>query len=229
MNATTTAEAAVLDLEPIERTAQPLAVQGTGAIAANSPAAMMMQAMSQGIVGKRLDQLLARIKKTFDIPEWFSYDPESGLVTWRKSPSKKIRAGNAAGTPCGKGSKKYLNIKFDGGYILAHHVAFFLYFGRLPICELDHIDGNGLNNRLPNFRETTHASNMKNVKLSSRNTSGVMGVHYSRKTGKWEASICVDGKRIFLGSFSSTEKAAMERKNAEARYGFHKNHGKRHD
>lgn len=59
MNATTTAEAAVLDLEPIERTAQPLAVQGTGAIAANSPAAMMMQAMSQGAdlaqIGKMMD------------------------------------------------------------------------------------------------------------------------------------------------------------------------------
>ena len=62
MNATTTAEAAVLDLEPIERTAQPLAVQGTGAIAANSPAAMMMQAMSQGAD-------LAHIEKMMDLQD----------------------------------------------------------------------------------------------------------------------------------------------------------------
>lgn len=62
MNATTTAEAAVLDLEPIERTAQPLAVQGTGAIAANSPAAMMMQAMSQGAD-------LAQIEKMMDLQD----------------------------------------------------------------------------------------------------------------------------------------------------------------
>ena len=46
MDATTLAEAAVLDLEPIERTAQPIAVQQSGAVAANSPAAMMMQAVS---------------------------------------------------------------------------------------------------------------------------------------------------------------------------------------
>lgn len=62
MNATTTAEAAVLDLEPIERPAQPLAVQGTGAIAANSPAAMMMQAMSQGAD-------LAQIEKMMDLQD----------------------------------------------------------------------------------------------------------------------------------------------------------------
>ena len=62
MNATTTAEAAVLDLDPIERPAQPLAVQGTVAIAANSPAAMMMQAMSQGAN-------LAQIEKMMDLQD----------------------------------------------------------------------------------------------------------------------------------------------------------------
>lgn len=62
MNATTTAEAAVLDLEPIERPAQPLAVQQTGALAANSPAAMMMQAMAQGAD-------LAQIEKMMDLQD----------------------------------------------------------------------------------------------------------------------------------------------------------------
>lgn len=62
MNATTTAEAAVLDLEPIDRPAQPLAVQQTGALAANSPAAMMMQAMAQGAD-------LAQIEKMMDLQD----------------------------------------------------------------------------------------------------------------------------------------------------------------
>ena len=63
MNATTTAEAAVLDLEPIERPSQPLSVQNnSGAIAANSPAAMMMQAMSQGAD-------LAQIEKMMDLQD----------------------------------------------------------------------------------------------------------------------------------------------------------------
>ena len=62
MNATTTAEAAVLDLEPIERTSQSLAVQQSGALAANSPAAMMMQAMAQGAD-------LAQIEKMMDLQD----------------------------------------------------------------------------------------------------------------------------------------------------------------
>ena len=62
MNATTTAEAAVLDLEPIERAAAPLAAQQGGALAANSPAAMMMQAMAQGAD-------LAQIEKMMDLQD----------------------------------------------------------------------------------------------------------------------------------------------------------------
>lgn len=53
MNATTRAEAAVLDLEPIERAAQPLAAQQIGAVATNSPAAMMMQALRSAWVVAR--------------------------------------------------------------------------------------------------------------------------------------------------------------------------------
>ena len=59
MNATTTAEAAALDLEPIERPSQPLSVQNnSGAIAANSPAAMMMQAMSQGADLAQIEKMM---------------------------------------------------------------------------------------------------------------------------------------------------------------------------
>ena len=62
MNATTRDEAAVLDLEPIERTAQPLAAQQIGAVATTSPAAMMMQALSQGAD-------LAQVEKMMDLQD----------------------------------------------------------------------------------------------------------------------------------------------------------------
>lgn len=80
MNATTKAEADVLDIEPVSRPAQPVALQQTGAIAAHSPMGMMMAAMNQGASGKLIDQLLARVNKSFDIQEWFSYVPETGAV-----------------------------------------------------------------------------------------------------------------------------------------------------
>lgn len=59
MNATTTAEAEVLEMAPIERPAPPLVVQQTGALAANSPVAMMLAARAQGVsleeFGKMMD------------------------------------------------------------------------------------------------------------------------------------------------------------------------------
>ena len=227
MNATTKAEADVLDLAPIDQPAQSVALQQTGAIAAHSPMGMMMAAMNQGARGKPLDQLIARVGKSFDLPQWFSYVPETGAVLWKQSPSKKVRAGTPAGTPCGKGGKKYLNIKMNGGYILAHHVAFFLSFGRLPVTEVDHEDGDGLNNRLENLREVTHAANMKNVRMGSRNSSGAVGVSFSKRDNTWESSICVDGRRIHLGSFKEKDQAVFARKSAESEYGFHANHGRK--
>lgn len=64
MNATTIEEREVLELEPAAPAAQPLAVQQTGALAANSPAAMMMAAMSQGAS-------LEQIEKMMDLQERF--------------------------------------------------------------------------------------------------------------------------------------------------------------
>lgn len=58
MNATTKAEADVLDLEPITRPAQQVAIQQGGALAANSPMGMMMAAMSQGASLEQVEKMM---------------------------------------------------------------------------------------------------------------------------------------------------------------------------
>lgn len=58
MNATTKAEANALDLEPITRTAQQVAIQQGGALAANSPMGMMMAAMSQGASLEQVEKMM---------------------------------------------------------------------------------------------------------------------------------------------------------------------------
>lgn len=55
---TTATETEVLELEPAPRTAQPLATQQQGALAANSPAAMMMAAMSQGANLEQVEKMM---------------------------------------------------------------------------------------------------------------------------------------------------------------------------
>lgn len=75
--------------------------------------------------------------------------------------------------------------------------------------NIDHVDGNPLNNRRSNLRECNHKTNGANRCLSSNNTSGYKGV--TRNNGKlrpWKASITVDDKTKFIGTFATAEEAA---------------------
>lgn len=77
------------------------------------------------------------------------------------------------------------------------------------VLEIDHWDGNGLNNRRKNLRSCSDSQNMANQRLSSRNRSGVKGVY--RDGSRWCASMMVDKRTRFLGSFRSKEAAAAAR------------------
>ena len=74
---------------------------------------------------------------------------------------------------------------------------------------IDHIDGNGINNARSNLRFASTIENACNRKVMSTNTSGQKGVYFAKSMGKWRASICKQGKRINLGSFSCFEDAKM--------------------
>jgi hypothetical protein len=83
---------------------------------------------------------------------------------------------------------------------------------------IDHINGNGLDNRKQNLRICTHIQNSYNRRKNANNTSGYKGVkracgnYYSqlRKKGiiKWVAQINHEGKRIHLGVYDTKEEAA---------------------
>lgn len=73
--------------------------------------------------------------------------------------------------------------------------------------QIDHIDGNGLNNRKENLRVVTPAQNLKNRRLSRHNTSGFKGVSWSKSRQKWMANIFSDGRAYHLGEYDSPEEA----------------------
>jgi len=73
--------------------------------------------------------------------------------------------------------------------------------------HVDHIDGNGLNNRRSNLRLATRSQNNHNQKLTNRNTSGYKGVRIRKDTGRWSAEIKLNGKKISLGCFGNCEAA----------------------
>lgn len=86
--------------------------------------------------------------------------------------------------------------------------------------EADHIHGKDSrnDNRKSNLRVATHSQNLKNLSLSRANTSGVTGVCWVERKGKWVAYITVDGKRKHLGSFINFDEAVNARLNAEYKY-----------
>jgi hypothetical protein len=72
---------------------------------------------------------------------------------------------------------------------------------------IDHKDGNSLNNSIENLRWCSHQDNMKNRKLSVRNSSGFQGVHYDKQWKKWRARIRINDKPTILGSFKNLKDA----------------------
>lgn len=77
------------------------------------------------------------------------------------------------------------------------------------ITELDHIDGDGLNNQLSNLRPATRAQNCvaKRSKVPWA-TSKYWGVSWNKNSNKWTASIGINNKAVRIGSFVVEEDAA---------------------
>lgn len=76
--------------------------------------------------------------------------------------------------------------------------------------EVDHINGNTLDNRKENLRICDSSQNKANSVISSRNTSGYKGVYRSKtnKHKKWIANIKAYGVVYRLGYFHKKEDAA---------------------
>lgn len=75
--------------------------------------------------------------------------------------------------------------------------------------EIDHINGNKLDNRKSNLRICTKQQNQWNCSSTKNSTSKYRGVCFDNGTGKWRAGIMKDGKFIHIGRFFSETEAAI--------------------
>ncbi len=75
--------------------------------------------------------------------------------------------------------------------------------------DVDHIDGNGLDNRKLNLRNVPHSVNMNNMKLTKANRSGVAGVGWFKQYNQWRARTVWQGKEHHLGYFDDKEEAVQ--------------------
>jgi hypothetical protein len=136
------------------------------------------------------------------VSEYIAYDPDTGSFTRLKTSGTK-KAGDKVGCINGR----YLTINICGKNIRGHRLAWFLTHGRLP-TTIDHVNGDGLDNRLCNLREVTQQQNIHNHRKPPRhNTSGYLGVSYFKAGNKFSAHINLDGKKKHLGYFVDPEVA----------------------
>ena len=151
------------------------------------------------------------------------YEPDSGILYWRVRRGSNVLAGDVAG---GMTTDGYIRVAIKRKLYGAHNLIWIISTGKHPIDILDHEDHDPSNNRIGNLREATDKQNHQNRKLPVSNTSGVIGVNWFNLRGYWHSKITVNGVRIHLGSHDSFLDAVAARKSAQAKYGFHENHGK---
>jgi hypothetical protein len=84
--------------------------------------------------------------------------------------------------------------------------------------QIDHIDGNKLNNQESNLRIATGRQNHANVPRYCNNKSGFKGVHWNRAAKKWQAQIRANEVRHHLGYFSDKIDAAEAYNKAAVKY-----------
>jgi hypothetical protein len=79
--------------------------------------------------------------------------------------------------------------------------------GASPGVQVDHRDGDGLNNQRHNLRLSTHSQNQRNRGANRNNKSGFKGVSWSQSNQHWQASITADKKQMHLGFFETAQAA----------------------
>jgi len=136
--------------------------------------------------------------------ELLSYDKETGIFMW-----KKRRLGVRVGIPLGcDNGKGYLRITVDGTSQYAHRLAWVYEFGDLSGLEIDHINGVKSDNRIANLRLATAIENQQNKREAmSNNKAGMLGASWHKDANKWQAHICKEGKRTYLGLHETADKA----------------------
>ena len=141
------------------------------------------------------------------------YDPTTGIFRWRHRADRAQNWNSRnAGKPAGSLVQGYLQIQIPKPQnYYAHQIAWLYMTGEWPGQQIDHINGNRLDNRFSNLRLATNSQNGNNKTIQRNNVSGVAGVWFRPKLNRWEAQVSKDGRRVFRKFFLTREEATEAR------------------
>lgn len=141
--------------------------------------------------------------------EWLNYDGQTGVFTWRKSPSQSVAAGDQAGhlqKLRSGGQRRTISIK--GQRFYAGRAAYIYAHGDIPKSMLvDHINGDPTDDRLCNLRLAGTAENTWN-RRGKRGAKYLKGVTRTER-GRYKARIQApnSNKKINLGTWDTEREA----------------------
>jgi len=171
------------------------------------------------------------------IRELLDYDQHTGVFMWKARSREWFKSDRSwktwnsrfAGKIAGYVSKNIrgypmLRIGVLGKRYKASRLAF-LWMG-LPLPkQVDHDDGDSLNQRWENLLASNNAENHKNKSMQRNNTSGVSGVCWNKASSKWRAYGMLNGKQHYLGLFNDINDAAAAVSEFYSENGFTARHG----
>lgn len=135
-----------------------------------------------------------------DFSYYLIYD--DGKLFWKNPTTVRAKAGQEAGWTKWNG---YRIISLHKNILPAHHIVWHMFNGEFIEVgyDLDHIDGDRLNNRIENLRVSTRSQNLMN-KSGYGKTSPYKGV-YQHKSGNFYARF----RDAYLGTYNTQEEAAL--------------------
>ena len=147
-----------------------------------------------------------------ELKEWLSYHPESGRFLWVKGKMK----GRVAGTK----SKHGYHIRFLGKNYTARRLAWLYMTGELP-PDGQNVYSTSQNPFSSKWSDLSISPSgcrsignnklekRKFYKLPKNNALGILGVTLHKASGRYRATIYIDGKQESLGYYKTAEEAEM--------------------
>lgn len=139
------------------------------------------------------------------ITQYYTYNPDTGNVCKDGKPMGRRKAEYLI-VHVGTSDPDYVSVQCN---LPAHCIAWYLTHGVWAETDLDHIDGDGTNNKLNNLRLATRSQNNFNRRKQTKPASSqYKGVSYDKRHSKWHTYIRQDGKKKTIGYFATEEEAA---------------------
>lgn len=141
----------------------------------------------------------------------FRYEAETGILYFRErldtlcSNFNRQFAGKVAGSVNAKG---YVTLRVEHRKVLAHRVIWKMVSGDEPGI-VDHINRSPGDNRWCNLRVVSHSDNLRNGSVRRSNKLGMLGIY--KRCLRFIARIKIEGREVYLGSYSSLPEAIAAR------------------